>query len=254
MDSSQGGTPSDGGSPGAGGAPAGEGEILFVEDFETQTVGARPDGWDDFVGWQKNNPSPSTTNFALVASEQAFSGSNAIHFKGGANPAQITRPLPQGTTKVFVSARVWMSRQLGQNPGANHETLIAIRGTSGDANNEVRFGEIKGVIGTNEVPSDNISPLMDQWGQGPAVPPETWACFEVAFLGDQPQHELHAWVDGELVHSIVAPDEWQNGAMPATWMDGKFVEVVLGWHSFSSADADIWMDDIVVATGRQGCL
>lgn len=227
-----------------------EGEELFREDFESQTVGAAPSGWDNFIGWQKNNPMPAADNYASV---EEVDGSKVIHFVGGTNPAQITRPLPQGTNKVYVTARVKMSRQLGQNPGANHETLIAIRGESGSANNEVRFGEIKGVIGTNEVPSDNISPLMDQWGMGPVVAADTWACFEVAFIGDQAQHELYAWVDGELVHSISAPDEWQNGAMPANWLDGKFVEVVFGWHSFSSQNIDVWMDDIVVATGRRGC-
>jgi hypothetical protein len=232
-----------------------DGEVLFSEDFEGQAVRQRPDGWDDFVGWQKNNTNntPSAANFAVVDSEQAFNSSNAIHFKGGSNPAQITRPLPSGTSRIYVSARVYMTRQLGQNPGANHETLIAIRGESGAANDEIRFGEIKGVIGTNEVPSDNISPLMDQWGMGPVVPANTWACFEVAFLGDAAQHELHAWVDGVEVHSITVPDQWQNGAMPATWMDGKFLEVVFGWHSFSSQDIDVWMDDITVATARQGC-
>lgn len=85
---------------------------------------------------------------------------------------------------------VLMTRQLGQNPGANHETLIGIRGTPGQASGEVRLGEIKGVIGTNEVPSDNITLKQDQWGKGPAVPPNQWHCVEVQFVGDQPDHQL----------------------------------------------------------------
>lgn len=227
-----------------------DGEVLWTDDFEADTVGQAPAGWGTFIAWQQDIAMPPADNFAQVAD---VDGSKVVHFMGGSNPAQITRALPSGTTKVYVTARVKMTRQLGQNPGANHETLIGIRGTSGGANDEVRFGEIKGVIGTNEVPSDNISPLMDQWGMGPVLAADTWACFEVAFIGDQPQHELHAWIDDELVHSITAPEQWQNGPMPADWLSGKFTEVILGWHSFSSANIEVWMDDVTVSTGRVGC-
>jgi hypothetical protein len=41
--------------------------------------------------------------------------------------------------------------------------------------------------------------------------------------------------------------------MPATWLDGKFVEVVLGWHSFSSATNDVWLDDLVLSNAPIGC-
>jgi hypothetical protein len=227
-----------------------EGEVLFSDDFESDTVGEPPSGWGTFIAWQQDIATPPDDNFARV---EDVEGSKVVHFMGGTNPAQITRALPPGTNKIYVTARIKMTRQLGQNPGANHETLIGIRGTSGGANDEVRFGEIKGVIGTNEVPSDNISPLMDQWGMGPVLPADTWACFEVGFVGDQPQNELYAWIDGELVHSITSPDDWQNGPMPANWLDGKFTEVILGWHSFSSENIEVWIDDVIVATGRRGC-
>jgi len=139
------------------------------------------------------------------------------------------------------------------NPGANHETLIGIRKLPGQANDEVRFGEIKGVIGTNEVPSDNISPKMAQWGMGPVVAPGGWRCIEVAFLADQPQHTLYAWADGTMVHSVTAPDQWQNGTLPANWLNGKFVEVIMGWQSFSGIDTDLWIDDVVLSNSPVGC-
>ncbi len=249
-----------GGDDGVGGGvepapsqPAGDGNVLFSDDFESGTVGAGPEGWDTFVAWVANGGNPSGETSALISSEQSVSGSQSIHFSGGSNPAQIVWPLPDGTNKVYLTAWVYMTRQLGENPGDNHEHIFAIRGEPGSANNEVRFGEIKGTIGTNEVPSDNITPLMDQWGMGPALPANTWICFEVGFIADQMPHELHAWADGQLVHSITAADQWQNGAMPDNWMDGKFVEAVFGWHSFSSNDIDVWMDDIIISTDRQGC-
>jgi hypothetical protein len=196
---------------------------------------------------------PSGGTLALVDETRAHSGKRSIHFHGGQNPAQITKALPMGTNKLYVRAYFWMTRQLGNNAEGNHETLIAIRGMSGGANDEVRFGEIKGTIGTNEVPSDNIAPKMDQWYKGMSIPANAWACIEVAFLADQAQHALHAWHDGALVHEITNGDQFQNGTMPANWLNGKFLEIVLGWHSFSSNDIDVWMDDLVLSNERIGC-
>jgi hypothetical protein len=36
-------------------------------------------------------------------------------------------------------------------------------------------------------------------------------------------------------------------------MAGKFSEVMLGWHSFSGINADVWMDDIVLSASPIGC-
>jgi hypothetical protein len=243
---------SSGGMPGsAGGTSSGKG--FLTEGFEGTAAGMQPAGWDNFVGWVKNGSNPQGEVQALVSEMRAHSGTRSMHFKGGQNPAMITRALPNGTNKLYVRAWVYMTRQLGMNPGANHETLIGIRKTSGNANDEIRFGEIKGVIGTNEVPSDNISPKQDQWGKGPVVAANQWACLEVAFLGDKPVHTLHAWANGMLVHEVTASDQWNNGNMPATWLEGKFVEVILGWHSFSGANIEVWMDDVVLSTERVGC-
>ncbi|MES1205396.1 MAG: hypothetical protein ABUS79_05615 [Pseudomonadota bacterium] len=264
-----GGAPGSGGSAGTGGGAAGAGGAgtgtggagagggsgvapFLNEDFEAGIVGKQPAGWDNFISYQKNNMNPDGAGMmAVVDATRAHSGKNSVHVHGGGSPAMLTRPLPTGTNKLYVRGYFYMSRQLGMNPNANHETLIGIRKTAGNA--EVRFGEIKGVIGTNEVPSDNISPRMDQWGKGPVVAANKWACIEVAFLADQPQHTLTAWADGVMVHSITASDQWQNGVLPMNWMNGKFVELIVGWHSFSSATADIWMDDLVLSTGRIGC-
>ena len=105
----------------------------------------------------------------------------------------ITRALPANTNKLYVRAWFYMSRKLGMNPGANHETLIGLRRISGDAGNEIRFGEAKGAIGFNMVPGDGLVPKEPLWGMGPVVPANEWACIEVAFLGDQPQHTAYAW-------------------------------------------------------------
>jgi hypothetical protein len=245
-----------GGSAGASGGSGGKATGFLVDDFEAGTVGMQPPNWDNFIAYQKNAMNPNGQTLALVDSMRAKSGSKSVHFHAGSSPAMLVKALPANTTRLYVRAWIYITRQLGMNPGANHETLIGIRKTSGNANDEVRFGEIKGVIGTNEVPTDNISPTMDRWGMGPVVPANTWACIEVAFLGDLPTHELRAWHDWTMVHEVTssAADQWQNGPMPsATWMAGKFNEVILGWHSFSNAEVDLWMDDVVLSNAPIGC-
>lgn len=234
--------------------PSGGGTILLREDFESHTAGAAPQGYDTFIGWVANPTNPSGPEVVAVGTEQKHGGSKALQIKGGSNPAQLVWKIPQGQTKLYV--RTWLylvDRQLGQNPDANHETLIAVRDSVGQANSEVRFGEIKGVIGTNEVPSDDITPKSEQWGKGPVIEKGRWACLEVAFLGDKAYNELHAWVDGELVHEVTAADQWTHGSLSPNWIKGRFTELVFGWHSFSNASNTLWMDDIVVSTERVGC-
>jgi hypothetical protein len=213
----------------------------------------QPAGWNNFIAYIGNGQNPNGQTLALVDGARAHSGTKSVHFHGGGQPTQLTRTLPTGTTKLYARAWIWFTRQLGMNPGANHETLLGIRKAVGSANDEVRFGEIKGVIGTNEVPTDNISPKMAQWGMGPVVATGAWQCIEVAFIGDQPQNTLTAWANGTMVHSITAPDQWQNGNMPMNWLNGKFVEFIMGWQSFSGIDTDLWIDDVVLSTSPIGC-
>jgi hypothetical protein len=41
--------------------------------------------------------------------------------------------------------------------------------------------------------------------------------------------------------------------LPANWMSGEFDEVILGWHSFSNVQTNVWMDDIGLGTSAIGC-
>ena len=165
----------------------------------------------------------------------------------------LTRPLPPNTERIYVRSYVWLTEQLGQNPGNNHESLIGVRGTPGQASDEVRFGEIKGVVGTNEVPSDDISPTMEQWGMGPLIAAGQWNCIEVAFVADEGPDRVEAWNNGEQVHLVDDPSQWNNMVLGDDFLTGKFVEFVIGWHSFSNYDNDVWFDDVVVALERVGC-
>jgi hypothetical protein len=253
----------------AGGGAAGMGAAgasatgFFMDDFESGTVGMQPPGWDNFIAYVKNNSNPSGTTLALVDTMHVHGGTKAVHFHGDSNPAQIVKALASGMTKLYVRAWFYMTRKLGQQTdmSANHESLVVLRRVSGMASDEVRFGEIKGTVGVNEVPSDNIAPIMDKWHQatGPLVAANTWACIEVAFLADSSPNTLRSWQNGSTLFDVtsVGTDQWQNGTMPADWLAKKFAgtpaEIVLGWQSFSSAANDVWMDDLVLSTSPIGC-
>jgi hypothetical protein len=248
---------------GAAGAAGGTATGFFSDDFESGTAGMQPPGWDNFIGYVKNGMNPSGTTLALVDTMHVHGGTKAVHFHGDSNPAQIVKALPSGMTKLYVRVWVYMTRQLGQQTdmSANHETLIALRAKSGSADNEVRFGEIKGTVGVNEVPTDNIAPTMDKWhlATGPLVPKNTWECLEVAFRADASPNTLNSWENGMTLFDVtsVGTDQWQNNPMPADWLAQKFAampaEIVLGWQSFSNAANDVWMDDLVLSTSQIGC-
>jgi hypothetical protein len=228
--------------------------IIFQEDFETAAEDSVPEGWDSFVAYVVNmSNTKASSAYALADSSKAHTGSKSLHILGGQTPAMLTRPLPSGTNKIYMRSYVWLTAPLGQSPTRNHETLIGVRGTPGGASDEVRFGEIKGVIGTNEVPSDNISPLQEQWGKGPEIPAGEWLCIEVAFVGDAAPHSVQAWNNGTEVHLVNDPSQWQNGALSNEFLNGKFKEFIIGWQSFSNYANEIWFDDIIVATQRVGC-
>ncbi len=249
-----GGTDDGSDGPTTGGTGPDPATILFEEDFEGASEGTVPAGWDSFVGYVVNmNNEPGGMAFALADGSRPHEGRRSLHVVGGQTPAMLTRPFPPGVDRVYVRAYVWLTSKLGANPGNNHETLLGVRASVGQANDEVRFGEIKGVIGTNEVPSDDISPTMDAWERGPEIAAGQWNCVEVAFLADQPNHEVRAWNDGVEVHLVNDPSQWNNGALGAQFLTGKFNEFILGWHSFSNFDNEVWFDDVVVATERVGC-
>ena len=226
---------------------------MLEEDFEGYTTGTPPDGYNLFVGWVYNPMNLSGPEVVEVDASKAHGGSQALHIKGGSNPAQLAWDIPPGNRRLYVRSWVYLTnRKLGNNADGNHETLIALRRDPTGANSEIRFGEIKGAVGTNEVPSDAVSPPVDKWNTGPEIPKGKWVCIEVAFLADLPYHELYAWADGELVHSITKAADW-HAPLPDAWMGTSLAQVVFGWHSFSSFSEELWFDDIVIATDRIGC-
>jgi hypothetical protein len=252
---------SGGGAAGAsGGGTAGAGVTpFFTDNFDSDTAGQQPAGWDNFIAYNYKTTNPdSDGSSALVDATHTHNGSKyAVHFKvTGSDPVLLERALPAGTNHLNVRAYFYLTTQMGDLPmsgGDNHETLLGLTADPTSANTQVRFGQIKGVIGTNQVPSDNIAPIMADWYGGAVISPNTWHCIEVEFAGDATYNSLYAWVDGTLVHSITAATDWQNGALAANWMNGMFVDAMFGWQSFSNIATELWMDDLALSTGSIGC-
>jgi hypothetical protein len=242
-----------GGTAGAGVTP------FFTDNFDSDTMGQQPAGWDNFIAYNYKTTNPdSDGSSALVDATHTHNGSKfAVHFKvTGSDPVLLERALPAGTNHLNVRAYFYLTTQMGDLPmsgGDNHETLLGLTADPTSANTQVRFGQIKGVIGTNQVPSDNIAPIMADWYGGAVISPNTWHCIEVEFAGDATYNSLYAWVDGTLVHSITAATDWQNGALAANWMNGMFVDAMFGWQSFSNIATELWMDDLALSTGSIGC-
>ncbi len=229
-------------------APTG---VLFSESFENNAINSQPNGWDNLLSYVHNASNSKTSNvYALVDDSQAYSGSQAMHFRGGMT--QIVRALPENTDHIYMRAFVRMDKQMGGVAGDNHEHIMGVKSTM-DANNEIRIGQIKGVLGTNEVPTDNIAPTSDEWYAGKAMQANQWYCVETELNADADYDTLNMWVDGELVHSITSDSDWNNGAMGPDWMADKFNYVMFGFHSFSANTPQVWMDDIVVSTEAIGC-
>jgi len=253
-----GGSTGSGGASSTGGAGGGSsGPGFYSDDFEADTAGKQPAGWDNFIAYNYKATNPMGSLSAVADATRTHNGSKmAVHFKSDGGMVFLERPLPSGTNHLFVRAYFYMTRQLGMGPSsANHESLLGLRASPSSADTEVRFGEIKGVVGTNHVPSDDIAPVMAKWNGPPIISANAWHCIEVEFNGAAAYNTLNAWADGTLVHSITQASDWAHAppGLPANWMSGMFNTVFFGWQSFSSAANEIWMDDLVMSTSRINC-
>ncbi len=276
-----GGTPASGGTPGTGGTPAsggqtgtggslasggtngtggaagqaatGGGAAFFSDDFESDTSGKQPAGWDNLISYNHNAMNPMGSLSAVADGTHTHNGSKlAAHIVSDGNMVFLERQLPTGTKHFFVRAYFYLAHQIGMGAQSdNHESLVGI--TADPAHTQLRFGQMKGAVGTSLASDDNLSPPQAKWYGPPVISGGAWHCIEVEFDGTAAYNSLNAWSDGTLVHSITQGSDWDHGAEPATWMNGLFNMVQIGWESFSSMANEVWIDDLVMSTTRVGC-
>ena len=218
------GTGGSAGKSGTGGAAGAGAATFYTDDFESDMAGQQPAGWDNFIGYIYKTTNPSSDgSSALADATHTHNGSKlAAHFKiSGSDPVFLQHALPAGTNHLYLRVFVYLTTAMGDLPmsgGDNHETLLGLTGDPTSANTQIRFGQIKGVIGTNQVPSDNIAPIMAQWYSGPVISAGTWHCIEaLEFDGSNTTYvtrsEAPTQTGQPLIRSITAPTDWQNGAL-----------------------------------------
>jgi hypothetical protein len=76
---------------------------------------------------------------------------------------------------------------------------------------------------------------------GTRLPNDTWTCMEAQF--DGPSGDIRVFVEGD---QIIDAEGWQP---PTDYRSFRF-----GYLRYDSPARDVWMDDVVVATSRIGCL
>lgn len=241
--------------------PTPPGTAFFFDDFEAGAPGTQPAAWDSWINYsiQAGN-ALGNAQFALLDDTESVSGNQSVHFhaEGATQPAMLTLPLPPNLSRVHIRAFVMSRIAVGGVPAdavSNHETLIGLRATSNDGNDEIRFGGAKGALGFNMVGpgrNDAVAPLANLWGSAPGMQAGRWHCVEIAFLNDGTPRAT-ATLDGTVVRDVTSPAGWH---IPVSnqWLNGLYNEVILGWQSFSVVPAnDVWMDDIVLSNDPVGC-
>ena len=241
-----GGTTSSGGSSGAG--------VFFSDDFESDTSGKQPAGWDNLIAYNHNATNPNNKNSVLADSMHTHGGSKlAAHVVSDGTMVFLERQLPTNTKHFFIRAYFYMTHQLGMDTtNDNHESLVGI--TSDPAHTELRFGQMKGAVGVSLASDDNLAPVQAKWNMPPIISANTWHCIEVEFDGSAAYNALNAWSDGTSVFTLTQASDWGHSpGEPANWMSGLFDYVQVGWESFGTETNEMWVDDLVMSTARVGC-
>jgi len=241
--------------------PTPPGEAFFFDDFEGGAAGTQPAAWERWINYTTvagnalGNP-----QFALLDTAEAFRGNQSVHFhtEGATQPAMLTMRLPTGMNRIHIRAFVMSRIAVGgvaADSVSNHESLIGLRATSNDGNDEIRFGGAKGALGFNMVGpgrNDAVAPLQNLWGSAPGMAAGSWHCVEIAFINDGTARAT-ATLDGTVVRDVTSPAGWHI-PVSQTWLNGLYNEVFLGWQSFSPQPAnDVWMDDVVLSAQPIGC-
>ncbi len=243
--------------------PEPPGDAFFFDDFEAGTVGQQPGQWARWINYSDNaGNTAADTQFALVDDQDSFAGDKSVHFRvrEGNMPAMLTLALPAQSNTIYLRAYVKTSIQVGgvaADQVSNHETMLGLRGTHNDGNFEIRFGGAKGALGFNIVGpgrNDAVAPPQALWGSQPSLSANNWHCVELAFLNQNAASPVaRSSVNGTVVRNTAAIGDWHVG-LTQQWLDGMFVEAIIGWQSFSPAPAnDVWMDDVVLSNSPIGC-
>jgi hypothetical protein len=215
--------------------------VLLCDDFEQGVEGAAPGApWSVVVTGQEGT-------VVIDGQTQAHSGTHSVHIRSGANYQTFLAlrgapVFPSVTPALYL--RVYLRLDAAMTAG--HNTYFKAGGADASStNNETRVGVMMSMLMINQPDGDrgflsNESYWTDQQ-LGAVVVERTWTCIEAFF--DPPHSTVDVWVDDEEVPDLHRTD-WKQDAL------GAFH---LGFEQYAGPAADVWYDDVIVATERIGC-
>lgn len=231
---------------------SGNGQVIFQDDFEGNSVGAAPANWNFYSNYSKQQTA-NTNEFSVVS--DAASGTKALKVTGDQNaPRFIAKELPAGLTQLYMRAYIKPSNSIGNTAGINHSHFLATHKTPYNPNDrEFRFGEVKKGIGFGTSQPDDLAPSGQATSEHASmvIPANQWSCVEIGIHTEGDDRAI-AWLDDQLLIEVNANTTWQNGAGDE-FVHGALNLALFGWQGWSAGANTIIYDDIVIATDRIGC-
>jgi hypothetical protein len=243
--------------------PAG---TAFCEDFEDDALDRAPQS-----PWQDATNGAS----ARVSAARAFSGNQAllINVPSGPPPHRGYVALQQGSfsaanREMYGRVMVWLEATPMPASGTElHWTLFQGEGRAATNNYNAiyRFGGERqggaGLLANYETTQDGNPPVRSDCAQHSAsvIPVQRWACFEWHF--SQARNEVQYWLDGSELSDLHVIDRGPSCRYAEPPLNGEwlappaFQTLYMGWEQYaaSSNALNVWLDGVVVGTGRVGC-
>src|SRR5580704_1543854 len=234
--------------------------LPLCDDFEQDTAGAMPAGWNVIMGCNASQVSdgPAAGGGLIVGvdSSQHHSGSHSLRVVDGDSCgyyAVNTSAFAGSKLGPQLYARYWAMYSSG--PTSGHNGFMTMTTTGGD---HYRLGFQDNVIAWNAEKSDSTLPDMDPQGTILSAVPSanTWVCIE--FHIDETNGHIEFWFNGNPQTTVGlsfdgtstqgVTDQWaRGGPSPAAPTDFG-----LGWLHLNDA-MTVWFDDVALGNARIGC-
>lgn len=222
-------------------------DLLVCEDFEGETLGGYPQGWD------KRSTGTWLGNTMGVADDDAYRGTQSLRIAGGENGAQwlsyvggLGGLATEHWGRMFV--RVQTPAPVPQG-GVLHGDMFEARGPYGEGNtNSVRWGIVENTEGNFQW-IYNVQRSTDEFGSGTQYTYQwdgEWFCME--WHHDQVTQSATLWLDGVEVTDITQSAD-MNPEIPV------YDDISIGWANYQSAMPEfvVHIDEVALDDARIGC-
>jgi hypothetical protein len=220
---------------------------LFCEDFESGSL--------DTSVWTRTSVSPGNAITVQGANVAHGAWAARFHAVGGTSLAMMFDDrVPAALEKHYFGRMYYFATDFPSESGGHSAYVTATNGATGfpyhDHHLEVgSYLDTKGPIWqltywTGDGP--------EYIGAGGSIPKGKWFCLEWEF-NDSPD-QIAVWVDGDGAKQGAAFRNIHDGS---TDLVGKLGTLGVGfrtWHPMGAPDIDVYVDDIVLAPDRVGCL